>query len=149
MKLETLKRNKLKFIWLVFAIIVASFLFYKEGKYTNDNNNKPINQSIDTFVPRNHRLVPIQISNVDAVKELIGDFAFVDLRDIKKHTLVMRSVKLIRSPIGDDIFAVLLRENEVNKLLQNGDHFFVVLRGPEENSEVATNSKQRKIIWED
>jgi hypothetical protein len=106
-------------------------------------------QGIDVFIPRGFRLVPIEIDNLKSVKELISGYAFIDLLKVQNKKPVLNGVRLLQSRYNENVFAVLVPEDKVQMLLGEGETFFVVVRGRNEQGQENKTITSRKIIWEE
>lgn len=94
-----------------------------------DSPEKP--EAIDTYIPLGFVLVPIEITNKSAVEAVLGDRAVVDLyRQSEKGTTekVASSVKLVRAPLNPSQFAVLVPEDESERLVQGASEYTVVIQ---------------------
>lgn len=98
----------------------------------------------DTFIPRHHVLIPIEVSNHESLNALVGAFALVDLftlqkdsqegRSIRKGRKVASHVKLIRAPLNPQKFAVLVHERQSDPIVSHQDAFFVTVQNRETDS---------------
>jgi len=100
-------------------------------------------EAIDTYIPLGFVLVPIEISNKSAVEAVLGDRAVVDLyRQNEKGGTekVASSVKLVRAPLNPTQFAVLVPEDESERLVQGASEYTVVIQ----NRKSSRSSFQRQ-----
>jgi hypothetical protein len=142
-----------KYIWYAFiGCLVLLFLIECLTANIEKEALKPSAEweGLDTYIPKGFRLVPIQITNIDALRDLVGSFAFVDLHEVKTKKMVSSGLRLIKSPEQNDVFAVLVADKDVSGLLKYGDEFLVIIRSRKDADKTrALNSENRKIIWED
>lgn len=87
----------------------------------------------DTLIPLGFTLVPIQLSNAEAISAMMGEFAIVDLFSTpelptQKGQLIAKDIKLLRAPQQQNQFAVLISEQDTEKLFQKHGGYFAVLR---------------------
>jgi hypothetical protein len=112
--------------------------------------------AVDTMIPRGHVLVPIEVQNYEALDSILGRFGIVDLFQAASEAavssnLVARNVRILRAPQNPTHFAILVREQEVNKILKYGSLFTVVVKRPEQGGTEFVNTmkpKRRKIVYE-
>lgn len=140
--LKTLLSKKLTSILLfslgltIFAIMIKSL------------TNKPLKASEteisltpDTFIPEGYVLVPIAVSNYNSLNGLVHQFAIVNLYTTFKETrqnpkLVAASVKLIRSSVDANHFAVLVKQNDSFSIIKQNQEFFVTIQNPKHGDEI-------------
>lgn len=97
-------------------------------------------------------LLPIEVENYRALDQILGNFGVVDLYTATegqgKSTLVAQGVKILRSPNSPEHLAVLVRDDLVNPILQNGTRFSVAVQSPEKTGTKIVNRKpaRRRII---
>lgn len=108
--------------------------------------------SVDTFIPRGHVLVPIEIGNSDSLASLVGDLGgVVDLylattENRKGGVKVASKVKLLRAPLNPDQYAVLVKDDESQRLLGFQGPFIAVIQNPEERGmKVTDNPKPQRL----
>lgn len=108
--------------------------------------------SVDTYIPRGHVLVPIEVSNAESLTSLLGDMGgVVDLylasNDRQKGGLKVGSkLKILRAPLNPEQYAVLVKDSESPRLLSFSGPFIAVVQNPDEKgTEVRTTSAPRKI----
>lgn len=155
MKLKNLKTNveryllnlKTKYIVIGF-IIVGAMAFFLDQKPSNDT--KPVDPtSVDTYIPEGMTLIPIEIQNIEALKNILGDFGMIDLylpsyesdRPPKK---IASGIKIMRAPLNPDVFAVLVREEDAPQIAQHPGAFFVTVLNPK--SQKSKFNKDKKIL---
>ncbi|WP_413582601.1 hypothetical protein [Bdellovibrio sp. HCB288] len=135
------KFTALKFdhrLLIIGFIILGAMAFFNRSDEPVDApviESKP--QSVDTFIPRGHVLIPLELANSEALSSIIGDMGgVVDLylaSEEKKSggILVASRVKLVRAPLNPDQFAVLVKEADGGKILQRNGPFTAVVQNPE------------------
>ena len=97
---------------------------------------------LDTFIPKGHVLVPVELSNHKAVGSLLGAYGVVDLypaedeydankRSHKKpRHPVAQQVRIVRSPHSASHFAALVPQHAAAQLMDLGARFHAVLQNP-------------------
>lgn len=152
--LSKLKENKI-WIGLFVICLIGSWLSTK-----NFSDNKPSTrelkpESLDTFIPAGHTLVPIDVQNLESLDSIFGSYGIVDLYSAAESgsKLVAEQVKLLRAPQKPSVFAVLLRSNRAAQLAANPGPYFVVVhnRGAESAERLAKRetTKHIRILNED
>jgi hypothetical protein len=112
--------------------------------------------AVDTLIPKGFVLVPIEVQNYESLDSILGRFGVVDLfqpgsQNGDSQRLVARNVRILRAPQNPSHFAVLIREEEVPRVLQQGGLFTVIVKRPQNNGTEFVNTekpKRRKIIYE-
>jgi hypothetical protein len=111
--------------------------------------------SVDTYIPKGFVLIPIELSNYEALDSVLGRFAYVDLFSsggpARPARLVARHVRLLRAPQNPSRFAVLVPETESAKILSGNDAFSAVLKPPGAGGTEFVNQTpktKRKIVYE-
>jgi hypothetical protein len=102
--------------------------------YQTANNSN----SVDTFIPKDHVLIPIEIENISALNALIDKFSLADLyktsatdaSDVSERggELIVSNIKLLRAPLDPNEFAVLIHKSRAKWLMKIGFKYRVVLR---------------------
>lgn len=105
--------------------------------------------SADTYIPEGHVLIPIDLANAQGINSIIGPLGgTVDLyvagQGGKKGQLVGRKYKLLRAPLDPEQFAVLLKENNSEELLQHEGAFIAVIHNPKVLGNQATVERTAK-----
>ncbi|HMN68029.1 MAG TPA: hypothetical protein PKC28_05770 [Bdellovibrionales bacterium] len=109
---------------------------------------------VTTFIPKGFVLVPIEVENYEALDSILGRFGTVDLLRPAREpgaspNLVARNVRLLRAPQNPIHFAVLIAENEVDRMLAEGSLFTVIVkRAQAGGTEFVKTKKGRKIIYD-
>lgn len=111
---------------------------------------------VDTFIPKGFVLVPIEVSNYEALDSILGKFGVVDLyqpggEGKRKAELVARNVRLLRAPQNPSLFAILIREPDTDRILRYGGTFQVILKRPEKvGTEIVKSPpvRRRKIVFD-
>lgn len=124
------------FLAFVFATIISALA--KESK-RDEAVKREAPVSADTYIPAGHVLVPIEIQNREALEAIVGQYGVVDLFAAvnginSSPRKIVSGVKLIRAPLDENQFAVLVPENETPLLLAAQAPFFVVIQNPNNSS---------------
>lgn len=77
---------------------------------------------LSTFIPRGHVLIPIELKNADQLDGILGSHGIVDLfesSDVSgvRSRLIGRRLRLVRAPLNPKAFAVLVKDQEAERLL--------------------------------
>ena len=125
-----------------YHLITGAFLLIGGLTYLSAQEKTPLKEpesplNISTFIPAGYSLVPIEISNYETLDSMMGQYALVDLyihRNVKYRpgALVAQNLRLLRSPVKANKFAVLVKLPEVSRLLKASSTFFVTLKAKED-----------------
>lgn len=108
-------------------------------------------ESVDTFIPRGFTLIPLEIANADALGSIIGNMGgVVDLylapSELRKGGIRVASrIKLLRAPRNPEQFAVLVKETEGQRILQQSGPFIAVVQNPEVRGGKLAAEKQNSV----
>lgn len=124
---------KTKYIVIGF-IVLGIMIFFLDQKPSNDPKHIDPT-SVDTYIPEGMTLIPIEIQNIEALKNILGDFGMIDLylpsyesdRPPKK---IASGIKIMRAPLNPDVFAVLVSEENASQIAQHPGAFFVTILNP-------------------
>ena len=91
--------------------------------------------SVDTFIPEGMTLIPIEIQNIEALKNILVEFGVVDLylpsfEENRAPKKIASGIKIMRAPLNPDVFAVLVREENAGQIAQHPGAFFVTVLNP-------------------
>jgi len=102
-----IKSDRILLLAIAFCFIGSIFYAYLQQPKTLSVQE----QTIDTYIPAGHSLVPIDIEMSDKLDSLVGQFALVNLYLIhpeNKNRFVAKAVKLVRAPKNPNVFAILV-----------------------------------------
>ncbi len=160
-ELQFLSSHKIGYILVVITAITALALFLSRTSYQDDTKEPQkkdgIQASPDTFIPNGYVLIPIMVSNFESLNALVSGHAIVNLyaglhpqvamqgvgmrRQIKT---VAERIKLIRSPLNPEKFAVLAPESQAEALIRYNGEFFVTIQNPSIQEQVSVRKETRK-----
>ncbi len=122
------------------------------------NTSAPLNapQTLETLIPEGFQLIPIEVSNIESLDPVFGQFGFVDLYAASAHSptpsaRVSQAVKLVRAPLNPRQFAVLVRSDLARTIVQHGPTYFVVVqnhKNPGIVLEKSLSKQSSRIIME-
>lgn len=131
--------------WWVFLLSLGLLLSlaWDARSLKSDQDAAPL----DTFIPKGHVLVPVELSNHKAVSSLLGAYGVVDLyppagkgpgrgsgphsgRAQKSRYPVAQQVRIVRSPHSASHFAALVPQHAATQLMDLGARFHAVLQNP-------------------
>ncbi len=148
--------------FLVLAIFMTAFTFFLSyDKNDNDKDIKSrIQESPDTFIPDGYVLVPIMVSNFESLNALVSQYAIVNLYAVnnsnnfhlqsnlsqfkKQVKTVAERIKLIRSPLNPERFAVLSPESQAEALITYNGDFFVTIQNPTITEQVSVKKEVKE-----
>ena len=164
-QLKLLTSHKIGY-FLFLAIFMTAFTFFLsyEQDDSNKNTESKIQESPDTFIPNGYVLVPIVVSNFESLNALVSQYAIVNLYAVnnrndfysqgslsqlkKQVKTVAERIKLIRSPLNPEKFAVLSPESQAEALITYNGEFFVTVQNPTITDQVSVKRdvKKRNLI---
>lgn len=138
------RTNQLLMGALGVILILAFFLTPKEA----EEQTVAAPAEADTYIPAGHVLIPLEISNIESIKGILGSHGVVDLfRASEDGTheprLVAKHVKLIRAPLDREHFAVLVLESEASPILKGLGPIIAVIQNPKAQSTEVFRNAQR------
>lgn len=148
-----IRRHLEPLLWASFVILILGFAVAFVTSRPVDEESAPEVSSLETFIPQGHLLIPIEVANADRLEGVLGSHGIVDLYELPvergaRSKLVGRRLRLLRAPLNPQAFAVLLRENEVERFLGTQGPYLASLRSShEESHEVAKAPKTRAIEY--
>ena len=152
LKIKTwFKENKKGwYIWLVLILLSLFFTFLQQTDKTKES--KKI-QNLDTYIPEDFVLVPVELSNGPSLDGLLEHRGIVDLytgNPLQQYAeKAAEAVKIIRSPQNPSYFAVLIPEEKAPLLIQRFQAFYAVIQNPEQKKETKiypVNKKRKRAI---
>lgn len=135
----------------------------KEFVPPKPNDNTRV--QLDTFIPKGFVLVPLEISNLESIEDLIGSYGLADLYPTLQNDRFQSStrsktfhhlkplasrVRLIRAPNNSKLFGVLISEEERALILKLSDPVFAVLHNPnsiDEKNDQKTSQNQKETAF--
>lgn len=134
-------------IWLTLALGLTAWLSQREpAQDTPDPQPKTTELAFDTYIPENHSLIPITVSDYKSLDQVIGHFGVVDLytapaSENQYSRLLAQAVKIVRHGKNSDHFSVLVPKDEATAITSHSGEFKVTVRHPES---VGTKIVKRK-----
>lgn len=139
-----------KKISISIAVLGLCFFIFKNIDSKEPSSKKTARPTpLETYIPEGMTLVPIEVMNLQQLQSLIDDRAIVDLFAPNRKSPVAESLKLVRSPMDPNIYAVLVKDELSKQILEHGYQFIVVVKN--RNSRHAPKQKvfKRKILFGD
>ncbi|MNJ99852.1 hypothetical protein D3C87_176330 [compost metagenome] len=136
------------FLLLGLMSLITSLLGVKKEEPTSFAPEPP---SVDTFIPRGHVLVPIELSNAESLSSLVGDVGgVVDLylatnEKQKTGIKVGTKLKLLRAPLNPQQYAVLVRDHESSRILSFSGPFIAVVQNPQARGQEVAGPKPQQV----
>ncbi len=127
--------RNLKTKHIVIGFIVLGVLSFILDQKKNDIPAPVDPTSVDTYIPEGMTLIPIEIQNIEALKNILGDFGVVDLylpsfEENRAPKKIASGIKIMRAPLNPDVFAVLVLEENASQIAQHPGAFFVTVLNP-------------------
>lgn len=110
--------------------LLSGFVFQNKAE-----NNNPAIETTDTYIPKGFVLVPVELVNAHSVSSLMGSFTIVDIYESndfsdKKGKIITEHVRMIRAPLDNSQFAVLIDENDHDTIQRLSNPAFAVIKNP-------------------
>lgn len=137
------------FLLFLFTYIGTTFLGSKDKNVQTDSNR---NASIDTYIPKNHVLVPIDFVNKETLIQMTEQFALIDIYALKNNskTKILSFAKMIKSPVDANSLAILLPEKMMTQFMNFEGPFEAVLSNKNEKNVtteiITTKENQNKKL---
>lgn len=119
----------LVYIFILFGFI-AFVLQQSDSVKESKENSTQVSEGVDTFIPQGYVLIPLEISNLEALQGLLSEKGVVDLYFLNegKSIKIGSRLKMIRAPLNPRLFAVLVKENESSSILKFPGPFHAVVQ---------------------
>jgi hypothetical protein len=144
--IKGIKAAQVLFILLSLLIAIVGLVSESSGAEPN-TSKKDDTGGVETLIPPNHVLVPIQLVNAESFAALVGGFTVVDLfltnSESSKGKRIISSAKLLRAPLNPDQFAILITEEELVELPDVTSPLFAVIKNP--NSKKSQKKNQGRV----
>lgn len=143
-------------LWALFLVVglTGATLAHRSAEVPAPAKAEEIG-SLETFIPRDHLLIPVEIANADKLDGLLGANGIVDLYQVAgaqggHAILVGRRLRLLRAPLNPNAFAVLLRENEADQFLAHSGPYIASVRPLNEKAhEIEHGSRAPRIEYQE
>ncbi|MBX2987571.1 MAG: hypothetical protein KF802_06715 [Bdellovibrionaceae bacterium] len=150
--LQLIEDRKELLLWLIFIAIGATAAALSLTMRQAESPAEAIT-SLETFIPRDHLLIPVEIANADKLEGILGANGIVDLYVVPAEggpaRLVGRRLRLLRAPLNPQAFAVLLKESEADRFLSNPGPYIASVRPLNEKThEVARPTPGPRIDYQ-
>ena len=130
---------------LIFLSLISEFLpaMLKE---------KPKPLSLDSLVPKDFVLMPIEISNGKDIMNIIGKYGVVDLYAYSKQTglpekQAASALKILPPDAEEGHFVALVPEKEATYLFGYSDPFYAVIQNPnKKGAKIYKKKKKQSLI---
>lgn len=141
-------------LWAVFLLVgffAAVNAFSSGPKQVEQTPESP--DSLETFIPSGHLLIPIEVANADRLEGVLGQNGIVDLYQPgqnpgERAKLVGKRLRMLRAPMNPQTFAVLLRDAEVDRFLATQGPYIASIRPLQESAhEIARKSSSLQIDY--
>ena len=139
---------------LILASLIFSFIALSGESKASNNKPKPLQrpESIDTHIPPGFVLIPIEVENYESLDLVLGQYGVVDLYKTSQNSregakLIVKAIKILRSPLNPQHFAVLSPSRQAEKVVNQGGAFYVVVQNPKNiGTHFVTKEKNRTRI---
>lgn len=147
---ELIANEKVRFTTVFVLLGVISFLFSQKADLPVETT--PQKQvEIDELIPEGYFLLPLELTNREALVSMIGDTSIVDLFTIHPQTLnpqkkIASRVKLIKSPKNPDQFALLLEESNTMDILKHSGPYFATIQNRKNRKSAFPKNRQEPSV---
>ena len=129
---ELVANEKIRFTAIFVILGLISFLFSQKTEAPEEQAQQK-QVEIDELIPEGYFLLPLELTNREALVSMIGDTSIVDIFTIHPQTLnpqkkIASRVKLIKSPKNPDQFALLLKESNTMDILKYSGPYFATIQ---------------------
>ncbi|MCZ0932989.1 MAG: hypothetical protein OXJ52_07545 [Oligoflexia bacterium] len=143
-----LKKYLWHFVILFFLLVfsISSKLFPLLSK------SAPEKLSMDQLVPKGFVLMPVEISNGQDIKNIIGSYGVVDLYAYSKttglpETLTASALKVLPPSTEEGAFTALVPEKSAIHLFDYTEGFYAVIQNPQKTgSKIYKKQKSKSLI---
>ena len=142
------KKYAWHFIIVIFLLIFS--LISKILPLLSEPESKTL--SLDRLVPKGFVLMPIEISNGQDIKNMIGSYGVVDLYAYSKttglpETLVANALKVLPPSTEEGGFTALVPEKSAIHLFDYTTAFYAVVQNPQKTgSKIYKKQKKKSLI---
>ena len=136
-------QNRTSQIFILLFVILGLFIISDKKEEVKDASI----ETADTYIPKNHVLVPIELHNSEAISSMIGAYGIVDLFTVSenlgdKGKKVGRRLKILRAPLNPEKFAVLVHENESAGIVGHAGSFIAVIQNVKNKEKTEITQRQ-------
>lgn len=149
--MQSLDQKNRIILFFFIGLMVVGFSQIKPTAADNVNDRF----QIDTIIPVGYVLIPIKILNADAISAVIGTHGVADIYSTlqgERSKLLFARTKIIKSPIEESSFSILVKESKAHLLTQNENPFFAAVQNPKvkaiERDDVPKNKPGIRIIYQ-
>lgn len=141
------KKHLIHILVILFVLILTLILNSKKeqgSKFISKKKLKDKIMRIDTMIPKGFVLIPIEVSNLSTLSEVLSQTATGDLyyRNSNKSVLVAKFLQILRSPRNPNKISVLAPENIASEIFKYKGPFHVALKNPK----FKNDSKKAKSV---
>ncbi|MFK8137665.1 MAG: hypothetical protein AB8E15_04810 [Bdellovibrionales bacterium] len=91
---------------------------------------------VDTMIPKDHSLIPLDIVDSDKLDSILGQSAIVNLyADTNRgRILIVKNLRIFRAPLNPSVFGALVRDDNVASLFKYDGPFHISVKNTKTNS---------------
>lgn len=148
-----LAQRKEMIVWAVFLSVGLFAALHAASSSRPPAGTTEAADSLETFIPKGHLLIPIEVANSERLEGVLGQNGIVDLYQPSENPggrakLVGKRLRLLRAPMNPQAFAVLLRDSEVDRFLATQGPYIASIRPMKESAhEVARSGSSVQIDY--
>lgn len=129
--------KKHQYFLFMFFFFVFVYLYTSIQSDSSASNEKLL--TVDTLIPKDHVLVPIELENQAAITGLIENYGIVDIYEKSLNSnmskKILQKVKILKAPFNPEVYSVLLPEQLSDILLKHQGPFSAVIQNKSTDSE--------------
>ena len=146
--LGRLFRKYMSHFFILFGLVFLSLISDLLPLIKRERARAP---SLDTLVPQDFVLLPIEISNGGDIKSIIGAYGVVDLYVHSERTGLPEkqaagAIKILPSETEEGRFMALVPEKELSYLFKYPEPFYAVIQNPEKTGAKVHKKKQSESL---
>lgn len=136
------QKNRLTIFFLI-GFMVVGFSQIKTQSIRPESDRF----QIDTIIPSGYVLIPIKLLNADAISSVIGSHGVADIYATvqgERTKLLFSRAKIIKSPVEESTFSVLVKETKAQLLSNSQNPFFAAVQNPRTRAIESESEVHRK-----
>lgn len=143
MKLFIQQKKNLSIILALFVSSLVISQLHSKPEHKPEEDMMP--PEIDTVIPKNHSLIPIEIKNSESLDSIFGNYGLANLyvEANGRQRLVVKNIKLLRAPKNPSHFAVLVKDAKAHLITRHEALFFVTLSSDKNSGTVFVEETPR------
>ena len=138
-----------KILLLSFLFLITMYLIFGLKSDKPLINSSSDAESIDTLIPNGLVLTPVNLANADSISALIEHYAVVDLfttaTETKGAKKIASKVKLVRSAVNSNQFAVLVQPKTSEAIMQSSTQFVAAIQNRNSKQDLTIEKENHNV----